>query len=166
MGHAETLDALVTPISADGLQGCRASDLKILAGAEGVGGSVLFMVEITNFGRTACYLQGPPDIKLVDETGQLLDINYQSGCFLCKAGTEGLLFAKVGIRPKQAVYTTMSWRNWCNPFPQKGVQIRLTLPDGLGEVVGPTDAYHGARCDDDSGVGKSGVGVSQYSHKP
>jgi hypothetical protein len=102
----------------------------------------------------------------VDKTGLLLDINYQSYCFLCKSGTEGLLFAKVGIRPKETVYTTMSWRNWCKPFPQKGVQIRLTLPDGLGEVVGPTDAYHGARCDDDSGVGKSGVGVSQYSHKP
>jgi hypothetical protein len=139
----------------------------------------MFGVPITNISPSICYLQGPPDVKLLNNAGQVLDIEYYSHCFLCNdaapletavpaltqtAVVQKVLYGKIGIGPNEQVSVTLIWDNWCKPFPEGGIKIRLTLPDELGIVEGVTDAYVGSRCNVPNG--KSYLMISHYSHQP
>jgi hypothetical protein len=150
---------------------CRASDLRGEAGAQGATGSIVFSVGLTNISTSVCTLQGPPQIQLIDQHGRVLDMRYYTHCFLCDMSTseaeeatplpatitpriptetavvQERLYGKIGIGPGKRIGVFLIWDNWCQPFPEGGVIIRLTLPDRLGKVDIPTDAYVGGRCD-------------------
>jgi hypothetical protein len=73
-----------------------------------------------------------------------------------------LLYGKIGIAPNERVGVRADWSEWCKPFPEGGIFIRLILPDGF--VEGPTDAYVGAPCWLDGD--RSYLSVSRYDHLP
>ena len=136
---------------------CHASDLQISARTEGYPTHLAFFVKITNTSSTTCYLQGPPDIKLIDRNGTILDLEYVSFCIGCKlvgvaaltqtAIVQETLYNRIGIGANEQVGVKVNWVNWCEHyFPEGGVLVRLTLPDELGMVAGPTDAYVGGPC--------------------
>jgi hypothetical protein len=120
---------------------------------------MLLGVLITNMGESPCYLQGPPNIDLVDSEGQVLDIDYSLGCFLCKGEENQLLSARAGIAPRKHVTVRLFWDNWCQPFPKGGIWVRLMLPNA--NVEGPADARFGGRCD--VPWARSRLGVAQYN---
>jgi hypothetical protein len=158
---------------------CNASDLQISAFTEGFPTYLQFDVTIINVGKSVCSLQGPPDIKLVDRDGTMLDIGYSFHCITCNrfvpnlralpfptqtATAQQLLSSGIGVGPGEHVGVFMEWENWCQPFPEGGVELRLVFSDSLGFVKGPTNAYVGGPCrfSNDS----SQIWVSQYFHTP
>jgi hypothetical protein len=157
---------------------CNPSDLQISARTEGYPTYLQFDVTIKNKGKSACLLQGPPDIKLVAGDGTALDSVYSYRCFDClryvpdllsiPEPTQGaviqkILSGKIGINPDEGVVVFMDWSNWCRPFPESGVHVRLALPGGK-EVEGSTDAYVSSPCIDSDG--SSLVVISRYYHMP
>jgi hypothetical protein len=134
---------------------CQASDLEISAITGGYPTYLEFYVRIANISHSTCYLQGPADIKLVDRNGDVLELEYSSVCFGCRidrtlpsptrtAMANEMLYGKIGIAPNERVGVSADWSEWCKPFPEGGIFVRLVLPDGF--VEGPTDAYVGAPC--------------------
>lgn len=158
---------------------CNASDLQISGFTEGFPTYIQFDVLITNMGKSVCFLQGPPDIKLVTGDGTMLGIEYSFHCIACNLfvpnlhslplptqteTAQGLLYSKIGIGPNEHVGVFMDWENWCRPFPEGGVELKLSLSDGLGVVEGPTNAYVGGPCRFSNE--SSQIWVSQYSPAP
>ena len=134
---------------------CHAPDLQISARTDGYPTYLQFVAIITNVSQSTCYLEGPPDIKLLDGKGKILDLEYQPYCIGCNrqvpaptqtAIVQERLFGRIGIGPQEQVGVFLEWVNWCKPFPEGGVMLRLTLPDDSGTVAGPTNAYVGAPC--------------------
>jgi hypothetical protein len=80
------------------------------------------------------------------------------------ATAQQLLSSGIGVGPGEHVGVFMEWENWCQPFPEGGVELRLVFSDSLGFVKGPTNAYVGGPCrfSNDS----SQIWVSQYFHTP
>jgi hypothetical protein len=163
---------------------CQAADLTGEARTNGAGGSITFGVSITNRGSQLCFLQGPPEIALVDNQGKALDIHINNECFpqcgptpdpnqtpsmatqtalapLQTVQASLVLNGKIGLAPGASAVIFMIWSNWCQPFPQGGVRVQLTLPGGsLIEI--PGDAGGGGRCD--APGEPSSMMVSQYSY--
>ena len=159
----------LTPTVVAGAPPCNAADLSGSAHAEGATGSMTFSVKITNLGNSTCNLQGPPDVQLVDQASQPLDIDYKLNCFLCfptgndyatpspatqtaqvptaTAIAQNLLYGQVSLAPGRSASVFLIWNNWCQPFPEGGVQIRLSLPASGGQLTIPTDARAAGRCD-------------------
>ncbi len=151
-----------TPTFPVGAAPCRASDLQISDETQGATGTIVIEMQVTNISRLVCYLQGPPDIKLANQTGQPLDIVYTFACFLCNnvepSGTalpaptqtalaQDRLYGNLGLGPGEHLGATMLWNNWCQPIPQGGVKVQLTLSGTFGVVESPTDIRDGGRCD-------------------
>lgn len=167
MNLTETAQPTVTspppsPTFPAGAAPCRASDLAIHDNTQGATGTIVIQVQITNAGRTVCYLQGPADIKLADTAGQPVDLVYSTACFLCDnvdalgtalpaathiAAVQGSLNAKFGLGPGEGLWAILQWNNWCKPFPAGGVKVWLILPEASGVVDGPADILIGGRCD-------------------
>lgn len=170
--------ATLTPTFPVGALPCEASALQISARTEGFPTYLALFVEISNNSRSTCYLQGPPAIILVDHAGKPLDVEYYSVCYDCKkfipllttrpratqtAVLQELLYGKIGVGSNEHIGVEMDWENWCKPFPEGGVYVRLTLPDGLGVVDGPTDAYATSPCFFPNN--RSQIGIGHYYHR-
>ena len=151
-----------TPTFPAGSAPCRASNLAVSDQTEGATGTIVMQVYIANIGHSVCYLQGPPNIQLVDHAGTPLDLVHSTACFRCSnvdvlgtalpspaqtAAADGILKAKFGLGPGEALRTNMLWNNWCQPFPTSGVKVQLTLPDTTQTIEGPLDIHDGGRCD-------------------
>lgn len=180
IGRTQTAMPTAVPISTYPVNAlpCDASDLQISARTEGYPTYLQFDVTIKNIGKSACLLQGPPNIKLIAGDGTALDTAYFDRCFDClkfvpdllsiPEPTQGaiiqkILSGKIGINPDDHVVVFMDWSNWCRPFPESGIHVSLALPNGR-EVEGSTDAYVSSPCTaSDSG---SQVVISRYYHMP
>jgi hypothetical protein len=175
-----------TPTLPLAARACHATDLRATAGTNGAGGSISFGIQVTNTSASVCTLQGPPQIQLVNQRGQVLDSDYFVNCFRCSelisayetalpatliasavtATSVGqtVLYGKIGIGPGERAGVFLLWQNWCQPFPKGGVRIRLTLAEQLGRLEVATDAYVGGRCD--AADARSSVMISHFSHIP
>ncbi len=151
-----------TPTFPAGAAPCRASELALGDSSQGATGTIVIQAKITNVGQTVCYLQGPPDIQLVDQAGQPLDVVYSTACFLCNnvdalgtalpaatqtAAADDRLKVKFGLGPGEGVWTVLLWNNWCKPFPEGEVRVQLLLPNASGVATGPLDIPGAGRCD-------------------
>ena len=168
-----------SPTFPAGTRACQAGDLDLWARSGGATASIVLAVIITNTAPTTCYLQGPPDLKLVDANGSKLEIEYAQGCFLCSeprppqtavpaatqtAVAQAILYDRIALAPNAQAGVTLIWMNWCQPSLPGGVKLRLALPDGLGVIEGDTDANAGGRCEVPEGP--SHLMVSHYFRQP
>jgi hypothetical protein len=135
-------------------------------------------LHLTNTSANTCVLQGPPDVQLVDSSGQPLNIQVQNFCFQCNPTTgtlntpeaptataeaQAALHLRLALQPGQSAIVFMLWNNWCEPFPEGGVNVQLSLPGSLGQVTAPSNARTGGRCD--AKDQPSTLLVSEYSRQ-
>jgi hypothetical protein len=167
-----------------GLLLCDTANLSAAAVSEGATGAITFSILITNQGKTACELQGWPQIQIVDQQSQPLVLQAIPFCFECStpgSPAPSLLLNEQTAEPPVATSTVQTilqkpvivapggnarlfliWRNWCPPFPNGGVYLLMTLSGGVGELTIPTDAHTGGRCD--VPTAGSTISISQFLH--
>ena len=109
-------------------------------------GSVYMSGGVVNNSASACYLQASPVFNLVDASGKLLDVNYDTS----QERSGSLL-----LSPGQSAEFSFAWGNWCGGEVVGGVLIHLTLPDRAGSIDIPpgglnSPIYSGGHCDDPS----------------
>ncbi len=159
---------------------CKSENLSAEVSASGAGGSMNFTLRLVNAGSTACILEGPPTISLVDNTASPLNISKTYNCMECNTGENesnpstsesapplvgtsapgDALNRRIGLEPGQGVNVFLTWQNWCEPFPDGGVNIQLALPEDAGILEAPTNVVVGASCD--SSGNSSTLIVSEY----
>jgi hypothetical protein len=162
---------------------CPSQALAASVQTEGATGSITFNLTLKNKSGEACALQGPPQVQMVDASGQALAVKSFLNCFECKqpgndyltpapptqtamiptatAQAEQLLNRRLLLKPGGQASTFMIWSNWCKDFPSGGVDLRLTLPEQKGEITVATGAKTGGRCGDSQAP--SILMVSQYN---
>ena len=125
---------------------CRAADLRI-HGGRGAGGTgtALAQVYFTNVGPAPCSLSGyPAATGLLRADGAALLIVAQA-----PGATPGPPVTLAAGAP-DAASLAFNWENWCGS-PPGPLRIRITLPNGGGEVSGGLDGPPGydlvPRCD-------------------
>ena len=170
-----------TPTIPPGAPPCRASDLQAgEPGAQGSTGNLFWGLSFTNRSSRLCTLEGPPNILLVDGNGHSLDTGYSHECFGCDdlllidstppaatatAVVQGLMDARIGLRPGQEVLVSMiEWGKWCQPAAQGLLHFRLVLGDGLGQVDVPTEDTASGECDFPDARPFASVTVSEFMY--
>jgi Domain of unknown function (DUF4232) len=170
--YPATLDAMPSAIPTvtlpAGVPPCDTAYLIASASSEGAGGAITFSILITNQGPATCKLQGWPQIQIVDQQGEPLVLQAVPFCLECSppgspvpTQAQGEQTAEPPVAPAtaQAVQQKpvtlpagksarllLIWRNWCPPFPTRGVNLLMTISGGSGELTIPTDARAGGRC--------------------
>jgi hypothetical protein len=131
---------------------CRPADLQKYFGTNGATQQILISAGLKNTGKSACFLQVWPQVRLEDRQGRPLDVDY--GYFDIGLGVPGAAAteraqkyatAKVGLWPGWSVWLNLIWQNWCAAPVSGGTVIRLTF-DNTGVINVSTDITSGGIC--------------------
>ena len=149
----------LTPTIPPGSPACRAQDLHaVYMGAMGATQSIVGGVNLTNISAQPCFLQTWPQVVLVDQLGDPLDIQYSH------TNPSDLPFdqnAMLGFPPGRTAGFSLQWGNWCMPVMNTGASVRLTLEQDGGTITIPTDLTGGGACNDPGN--RSWVGIFPFS---
>jgi len=128
------------------------ADLQSSFGSNAATQTILLSAGLKNTGSQACFLQTWPQVRLVDQQGKALDVEY--GFFDMGPGTaeaaateqaQEYATAKVGLWPGWSVWENLIWQNWCAAPVSGGIVIRLTF-NNSGVINIPTDIQAGGPC--------------------
>jgi hypothetical protein len=110
---------------------CLAPALTLRGGRQGENEGAHGDIIITNTGRAACTLQGPPTVEILKASGGPLAI---------RPLTSTLPTGTVVLGPSQSASAAVYWSNWChaNPGPLD-IAIRLASGTVTGPFNGPPD---------------------------
>ena len=131
---------------------CQPADLQSSFGSNAATQTILLSAGLKNTGSQACFLQTWPQVRLVDQQGKALDVEY--GFFDMGPGTaeaaateqaQEYATAKVGLWPGWSVWENLIWQNWCAAPVSGGIVIRLTF-NNSGVINIPTDIQAGGPC--------------------
>jgi hypothetical protein len=160
---AETMTAMptltLTPTIPPDSPACRVQDLlAAYGGAMGATQSIVGGVSLTNISASPCFLQLWPQVVLVDQLGNPLDVRYSN--------TEpfGLPFdpnAMLGLPPGRMAGFSLQWGNWCMPVMNTNASVRLTLAQNGGTLTIPTDLTGGGACNDPGN--RSWIGIFPFT---
>ncbi len=117
--------AKATPSPARGLANCEPRLLSAYAHWSGATGSLAGAVVLSNRGSSACYLEGRPQVELLDGKGRSLAVTltaFNGG----DAEPEGF-----SLRPGEQAQVFLVWSNWCAAAPEPPIGVRLSLPGSL-----------------------------------
>ena len=149
-----------TPVA---VAACQASDLKVSAVVQGATGNLAGSITFVNASSTPCTLQGRPDVKLVDATGQVLPVNE-----VAEPLSEAGLGSPVQVAPGQSARVFVIWLvNYCGPQPIPPIGMRVTLPGDQATMNVPLADARGTplagtpRCDQ-PGSGSSTLAVGLF----
>lgn len=111
---------------------CKASSLVATGLWKAERESVVGRVAFTNTSKTACYLQGQPNIQLLDEHGQLLSVAEPA---VAEGGIATSPNVPVFLAPGSgADRALLQWEGWC-PSAPTSVAVKIVLPAGAGSVT-------------------------------
>ncbi len=119
------------PVQA-GTRTCGPGDLAATAEWQGATGSMAGGIQVTNVSSTACVLEGPPKLVVIEAGKRTMVTAYVPGAGPGPAGTEppgpGLL------EPGDRGSWWLFWSNWCGAdlLP---TAVRVSLPGGNGTLV-------------------------------
>jgi hypothetical protein len=154
---------------------CQPSDLSASVNPGAAEGAAMLTVQIVNSSKSPCFLQGMPNVQVVDGSAYTLSADYYSFCFLaCKSDSvvaipdddtqkelqNSQAFRHIGLEPGASVHFIVIWQNWCQGPINGGAILQLRLPSLLGTISIPTGVDQGGKCTDSSD--HSLVGVSEY----
>jgi hypothetical protein len=127
---------------------CILSELTGNAGWQGVTGALAGRVELVNYGKTACSLQGQPKIEIFNQNGWQLPVE-QPAVEDSQAGPV-IVLDPAKANPATAAFT---WRNWCSPAKPIELHLVVSLPAYPGKLEIPVQDPNGhplgdtPRCD-------------------
>ncbi|MFI9237419.1 DUF4232 domain-containing protein [Streptomyces sp. NPDC053079] len=92
---------------------CAEEGLRVTAGAvDGAMGLRSFEVRLVNCGSTSRTVNGYPDVRVLDERGQALDVAVHHGlAAVASSGVDDSVPRPVTLRPGQAAEAVVLWRN-------------------------------------------------------
>lgn len=130
---------------------CVAGNLDATIGLSGAGGTILGNVTVTNRGRAACSLEGPPDaVRIRPASGGIADIRYGSDTKAGPGDKNGTVAPAVLLRIGDAARASFIWSNWCGArFSSSTVLVTLPGAGGTVSLDGP-GRFSSARCDSPS----------------
>lgn len=144
---------------------CHPADLQRSFESNAATQQILLSAGLKNTGTQACFLQVWPQVRLMDQQGRALDVDY--GYFDIRFGTAGAAAteqaqeyatAKVGLWPGWSVWVNLLWQNWCAAPISGGVVIRLTF-NNSGVINIPTEIQGSGTCN--ASGQRSYVGVAK-----
>jgi uncharacterized protein YceK len=157
---AETMTAMPTETPTPSIPTdsppCTPSHLKTSFGSNGATGNIFLFANFTNISSSPCYMPAWPQVILVDEQGNPLDVDYGYMGFennASGAATEqarDAATAGVGLWPGWQASIALIWydyRTWCGAAISGNIVIRLKLMGNLGMIDVQTDFQPGAVCD-------------------
>ena len=117
---------------------CILSELTGNATWQGAAGSLAGQVELVNYGKTACSLQGQPKIEIFNQNGWQLPVEQTT----VEGGQAGpmIVLDPVKVNPVTAAFT---WRNWCTPAKPTELHLIVTLPAYPGKLEVPVQDPNG-----------------------
>jgi len=119
-----------TPDSPTALRSCGADDLRgAIADQQGAVGSRYAIIKFTNQAKTACLLEGHPQIEILDSQGRSLPMR---GGAMGSGGDR----SKVIVQPGQQASVAFKWTNWCHQ-PDDKIKLVVNLPGSQGRVNVP-----------------------------
>ena len=138
---------------------CRLADLYLgSGGSNGATGHVLYVIAITNHGKSACSLGGFPRVSLVTAQGTVVSLSEQqmSGGWAGGPPSPAVLPpnqpAPIPHTTSNGAYFTFEWY-YCGGTPPTITAADITLPDTVGARRVPLladEAQIPSRCDDPS----------------
>ena len=131
---------------------CKPADLQISFASNAATQSILLSAGLKNTGSSACFLQAWPQVRLFDQQGRPLDVNYgyfdigfsMPGAAATERAKE-YATARVGLWPGWSVWANLIWQNWCAAPVSGGAVIQLTF-NNSGVIKIPTDIQAGGSC--------------------
>ena len=138
---------------------CQTADLQTSANFTEATGDLVLGVTLTNQSKNPCALANPPQTTLLNGSGQLLDVQTSSP----PGNQTPPAPPQMELAPGESAIISLIWRNYCQPFPNNGLTIRLKLSTGQSlEIV--SRALSAPRCDAKNEP--STVTVAPYSYPP
>jgi hypothetical protein len=123
----------ITSESPTALRSCRAQDLQAaVTDEQGAVGSRYAIIKFTNQAKTACLLQGNPQIEILDSKGRSLPVRGRAR----GSDEDG---SKVIVQPGQQASLPFTWTNWCHQGDDK-IKFVVNLPRSQGRVNVPLPA--------------------------
>ena len=138
---------------------CYATELSGNGFSTGATAMINIAVSYTNTGNEVCVLNNPPAITLIDRQGKSIEVEY------ARQPIRGSDENQIGIGVGETRIVELTWTNWCRPSPEGGIWVKLTLPEELGgDVISPTDAVGGGRCEVPNSYSTVDVSLFRYLH--
>jgi hypothetical protein len=166
-----------TPTLPPGVQRCGGPDLAMSANWNPATAMLYIGLDISNVSSATCYLQGPPEIELLDGANQPIQMTSMYTCWNCivpKPSLENwltplpyelyVLNLQYVLQPQQQAYVILIMTNWCRPVVPEGLTFRLTTSAAGGPAELHTDLQGGGRCGASSEP--PGLSISQFQAKP
>jgi Protein of unknown function (DUF4232) len=117
---------------------CILSELTGNAAWQGATGALAGRLEVVNYGKAPCRLQGQPKIKIFNQNAWQLPVE-QTPVEGSQAGPIIVLDPAKG-NPAAAAFT---WRNWCTAAKQTELHLEVTLPAHPGKLEIPVQDPNG-----------------------
>ena len=117
---------------------CILSELTGNAAWQAATGALAGRVELVNYGKTACRLQGQPKIELFNQNGWQLPVE-QTPDEDSQVGPV-IVLDPGKANPATAAFT---WRNWCTPAKPTELHLIVTLPAYPGKLEVPVQDPNG-----------------------
>ena len=138
---------------------CQPADLQTSSNSTGATGALVLGITLTNKSKNPCGLSNPPQITLLNGSGQPLDVQTSS---LPNDQTPPAPL-QMQLAPGESAILTLIWRNTCQPLPNDNLTIRLGLSTGQNlDVV--TNILSEPRCDAKNEP--STLTIAPYSYPP
>jgi len=125
---------------------CILSELTGNAAWQVAGSALVGRLEIINYSKAPCRLQGQPQIVIFNQNGWQLPVE-QTPVEGSQAGPMIVLDPAKG-NPAAAAFT---WRNWCTPAKQTELHLEVTLPAYPGILEVPVQDPNGRPLGDTPG---------------
>lgn len=123
---------------------CRSSDLRSELFTGGATGSVVLVISVVNIGGSACTLQGPPDVQLLDQDKTPLEVAYCPWTEWSPSAQNGP-GDQIGIGPQETIVVRMMWRDWYK-YAGQAIMVRLDLAGENGYLENSTTVFSCEGC--------------------